>query len=87
MVSRDLVAEEAENARALDVCNRASRLAHAHKVRRVLHIGRVVVPCIGLASRNLHGLPVFVALEHIRIFLREDFAGDILGDEFLDFSR
>lgn len=29
----------------------------------------------------------FVALEHVRILLREDLAGDVLGDEFLDLLR
>ncbi len=86
VVGGDLVAEEAEDACTLDVADLTCRLAHSHEVRWVLHIGRVVVPCISLASRNLNGLPVFVALEHVRILLGEDFAGNVLGDEFLDFS-
>src|SRR5690606_30869337 len=87
MVGGDLVAEQPEYARAPYVFGLARGFAHALEVRRVLHIGRGVVPGIGLALRRLHLLPVLVALEHVGIFAFKQFARDVLLDEVLDFSR
>src|SRR5690606_15705509 len=76
--------EQAEDARAADVARRPRGLLHAGEVGRVLHIGRLFVPGIGLARRRLHRAPVLVALEHVGIFAREEVARDEFGDEILN---
>jgi hypothetical protein len=70
--------KEAEDAGALDVLEAGTGLAHAHEVGRVLDIGRVVVPGVGLAGGALNGLPVLVALEHVGILRLIEFARDVL---------
>ncbi len=87
MVGGDLVAEQAQDAGTLDIGDAGAALAHADEVGRVLDIGRIVVPGVGLARRNLHGLPVDVALEDVSILALVQFAGDVFQDEFLDFVR
>ena len=61
--------------------------AHADEIGRVLHIGRIVVPGVGLAFRRLHRLPVVVAVEDVGIFAGEELARDVLGDELVDLLR
>ncbi|MNV39210.1 hypothetical protein D3C71_1307820 [compost metagenome] len=85
MVGGDLVAEETEDARALDVLEAGALFAHADEIGRVLNIGGLVVPGIGLARRNLNGLPVRVTLEHVSILGFVELTGDVFQDEFLDF--
>ncbi len=87
MVGGDLVAEETENARALDVLETRARLAHAHEVGWVLDIGRVVVPGIGLTRRHLNGLPVGITLEDVGVLRLVKLARNVFQDELLNFLR
>ena len=59
-------------------------LLDAGEVGRVLDVGGLVVPGVGVALRGGDGLPVGVALEHVGVAAREHLARDVLGDEVLD---
>jgi hypothetical protein len=73
VVGGDLVAEEAEDAGALDVGEARRGLAHADEVGRVLHVGRACRPRrrSGPAG-TCTGLPVLVALEDVGVRSFED---------------
>src|SRR3954453_7724124 len=84
VVGGDRVEEQAEDARIDDVLDRLLLLAHAGEVRRVLHIGRTVVPRV--SEPALHGdlAPVRLALEYVGVFLREHVLVDGLADDRRD---
>ncbi len=46
-------------------------MAQAFKVRRILHIGAVVIPIVGFPCGGFDSLPVLVALEDVRIAFAE----------------
>src|SRR5690606_18857628 len=86
VVGGDRVAEDAQDARLDDVGDGRRLHRQTLEIRRVLHIGRVVVPLIGLAAGDLDRLPVLVALEDVLVALGEHGGGDRLlldrGDLF-----
>ena len=87
VVGRDLVAEQRQNAGVLHVLHGRGSEAHVLEIGRVLDVGGGHVPLVGLARRRLHLAPVDVALEHVGIAFLEDFLGDELADEALNFLR
>ncbi len=84
VVGGDRVEEQPEHAGVDDVLDRPLALVHVLEVRRVLHVGRAVVPLIGHSALDRDLAPVGVALEHVGVFLGEDLLGDVLGDELAD---
>ncbi len=79
------VAQNRQNARALDVGDRARILAHTPEIGRVLDVGRGSGPVIRLATGHLDALPHLVALEDIGVLRLERLARDGLFDQFGDF--
>ncbi len=79
--------KQAENARAFDVGHRRWRGRHVSEVRRVLHIGRALVPAIGLPALHPDLAPFGIAAEHVAVALLEHrflhrlahHLGDLLG--------
>ncbi len=79
--------EQPEDARALDVGDGRGRGRHAGEVRRVLHIGRALVPAVGLPALDLDLAPFRIAAEHVAVALLEHrllhrlahHLGDLLG--------
>ncbi len=55
--------------------------AHADEVRRVLHVGRLLVPRIGEPALDADLAPERVALEHVGVFPREHLLVDGLARE------
>ncbi len=86
VVGGDLVAEQAEDARADDVADRLGLRLDAGEVGRVLDVGRGRLPGVGLAADRLDRLPLLIALEDVRVLLLEHLLGDGLVDEGLDFG-
>src|SRR3546814_1841540 len=52
VVGGDLVAEQRQQAGALDVGDRRRRGAHALEIGRMLHVGRIPVPAVGLDRKS-----------------------------------
>ena len=71
MIRSDGVSEEAEDAGALDVTDRARLGAQALKVRRVSHISGLWRPVIGVPGRGINGVPALVTAVHIVIAICE----------------
>ncbi len=59
--------------------DRRSAPLHAFEVRRVLHVGRTVVPGVSHAALDRDLAPVGIALEYVGVFLGENLLGDVLG--------
>ena len=87
MVGGDLVAEQGQNPCAGNIGDRLGLMGDAVEIRRVLHIGRPIVPCIGFTSRCFHTTPVHVTGKHIRIAGLVNLLGDIVMDIGLDLFR
>ena len=87
MIGRHRVAEQREHARIANVGDRARLHRHADEVRRILHVGRLVVPRVDLAARQADRIPVLIAGEHARVALAEHRGVDRLGDELLNLGR
>ncbi len=86
VVGRDRVEKQAENAGIDDVLDRVLLLFHALEVRRVLHVGRTVVPGIGETALDRDLAPGRIALEHIGVLLLEHLPGDALADHRIDLA-
>ncbi|MNO91052.1 hypothetical protein D3C76_825910 [compost metagenome] len=84
MVGGHRVAEQGEDARAADVLDHRWRAADVVEERRMLDVGRVVLPDVGGRLRHFDGLPLFVAGEHFGVFLVEHGGVDPF-DRFGDF--
>ena len=61
-------------------------LLHALEVRRVLHVGRTVVPGVGEAALDRDLAPGRIALEHVGVLLLEHLLGDALADHRIDLA-
>ena len=85
VVGCDHVTQNGQNFGVFDVCDHAWLWRHALKVRRVLNVGRLRWPVVGLGVGGFDGLPLFVALEDVGIFFLEGFAGHGLLDQISDF--
>ena len=84
VIGGDHVAQQRQNACALDIADHARVARHAPEIGRVLDIGGRGRPVIGLAVGRFHRLPFFVALEDIGVFLQEGLARDGPLDQFGD---
>ena len=85
VVGGDGVAEHRQDPGFLDVGHGGRRHGHALEIGRVLDVGGVRVPGIGLAALDLDRLPVLVALEHVGIALGEQGVGDGSALDVRDF--
>ena len=63
------------------------RCVDALEVRRIAHVGGLVVPGVGFAAGRIDGAPAGVAVEHVGVAVEEQLAGDVLEDELLDLLR
>src|SRR5665647_1350428 len=68
VVGGDRVAQNGQHARVDDIFERLGRLLHAGEIRRVLHVGRTIVPRIGQSALDADLAPIGIALEHIGVF-------------------
>ena len=84
VVGGDLVAEKRKNARALDIGDRVRRMRQTREIRRIAHVGRLIVPFVGFAFRRRNRLPMRIAGEDIRIGVAKQFARDVLAYETID---
>ena len=68
MIRRDRITKKRQNAGAGDIaCSFWNFASHPLKIRRVLNIGRPVIPIIGKAARCVDRLPFLSAFKHIGI--------------------
>ena len=77
----------AQHSRSRNIGHRRRRLRHVLEVRRILHVGRFVVPGERLALGNFQSAPLRVAAEHIFIGLLEQIAGNELRQNVGHFLR
>ncbi len=78
------VAEQGEDARLVDVADMRRRIGDVLEEGRMLDIGRVGLPGIGIGLRHVNRLPLRVAGEHLGVFLVEH-RGVHLHDRRADF--
>ena len=79
------VAEIAEHARAGDVLHRSRVSRHVVEVRRVLHVGGLLVPGEGFALGHGKAAPALIALKDIVVTLLEEIAGNVFAHDGVDF--
>ncbi len=79
------VAEVAEHARAGDVLHRSRVSRHVLEVRRILHVGGLLVPREGLALGHGKAAPALIALEDIVVTLLEEIAGNVFANDRVHF--
>ena len=78
------VAEQGEDAGALDVADRLGVGRHALEVRRLADVGRARVPVEGVAGRGGQALPALVAAEDVGVVAAEHLRADRGVDDLLD---
>ena len=68
MVGGDGIAKQCQHPRPFNIAGNIRDFAcHVFEIRRILHIGRPIIPAIGQPARCLDGLPFFGAFEYISI--------------------
>ena len=72
------IAEQRQDAGTRDIGDRRWRLIDGLEERRVLDVGGVVLPGVGVGFRHLYGLPLLVAFEYLGVFLAEHGGVDFL---------
>ena len=87
VIGGDRVAEHREGASPPNRLDLARSHAHAFEVRRVAHVGGLVVPRVQLARRNLDRTPQRIAREHITVTIAEHLRVDRFTDRVSDFLR
>ena len=84
VVGRDRVAKQGQRTRSLDRLHRFGLHLHSVEVRRIAHVGGLLVPCIEFAGWNFDRTPVGIAREHIAVatakHLRVDGSANGLSD-------
>ena len=80
VVRRHRVAQDCQHPRAHNVLHRRRRLGNAVKIRRLANVGRIRLPLVNVACRELQPLPVRVAIGNGRVLLAEAFARQPLLD-------
>ena len=86
MVSGDRIPEQGQHPGGLDVGNDRQGSADVVEERRVLNVGRVLLPHVGSRLRHFNGLPLLVPGKHLGVFLVEHRGADLrhgIGDLFL----
>ena len=84
VVGRGRVAEHGEAAGTLDRLDRRGFLRKALEERRLLHVGRLLIPVVERPGRGVDGLPLVRALEHVGVAGDELVAGDEVADHIDD---
>ena len=86
MVSRDRVTEQAEDVSVLDRLNSGwSVFSHALEERWVMDVGRIIAPSEEIASWSLQVVPPLVSSQSVGVEFLEEFSGQYLSDDALDF--
>ena len=60
--------------------------SHADEIRRVLHVGRFLVPAVRQRALHLNAAPIRIALEHVGVFLGEHLLVDGLAHDAVDLA-
>ena len=78
VIGRNGITQHRKHARVVNVLHRRGRRGHAVEVRRLPDVGRVRLPSIGVAQRELQVLPVRIAVRDRRILRAEHGGVDVV---------
>ena len=85
MVSGDAVSQNRQHPGAFDIFYRRRLGRHAIEIRSLADVGRIRLPLISIAGRELEVLPVLITIRNSCIFLAEDLRIDRRRDGAVHF--
>src|SRR5262249_34272459 len=86
VIGGDRGQQPAPHARIDNVGERRGVSPHTDEIRRILHVGRLLVPAVGQASFHVDAAPIGVALENVGVFLGKHLFAQRLANDAADLA-